>query len=234
MTAKERLIVFDLDQTLIANAGMTAVWEDICRRRGADLEHALETWHGSAGRPLVEQVAEAFRISTADVLVDEIITEFWGQFDHQSPSPIDGAAETLDALYEDGVVLYLSTASDPRPVDSWLRVLDWHRYFRLVLATDRQLSKGAGHYARMIADSGLRPDEFGRRALAVGDGAYDMRFALEHGVRLRVGYAPASSTRPSARERLVSAGANLVIEDLRALRDIVHHPDAASVERWRA
>lgn len=232
MALPSRIVVFDLDQTLIANAGMTDAWEAICRRRGADLTHALETWHGSAGRPLTEQVEVAFRLEGADALVDEIVDEFWSAFDHSSPIPVAGAEETLTALTSAGVPLYLSTASAPAPVQRWLRLLGWESYFRLVLATDRSLAKGPAHYSLIIADSGLDAAEFGRRAVAVGDGTYDMALARQQGVRLRVGYAPSSSRRPQARERLIEAGANLLIDDLLQVATIISHPDPESTGLW--
>jgi len=118
-------------------------------------------------------------------------------------------------------------------VEQWLSILGWHRHFQLVLASNRELEKGEAHYRLILEDAGLAPEEFAARALSVGDGVYDMRFALEHEVSLRVGYAPETERGRASRRKLVAAGANLLIEDLRDVVSLLESPDPLADPRFQ-
>ena len=211
-------VIFDLDHTLIRSSGMTAAFWAAADEVGFDPERAARCWKESRGRSLYEQALE---ISDDPDLVEPFVALFWEHFGAGDPTPLEGAAETLTALGDAGLKLYLSTGSHPRVMRPWLERLGWLDHFALALGTETNHQKGPAHYATIVEHAGGGLDHFAANAATVGDGQYDMRFGAEHGIRMRVGYAPASSPRGRATE-LLEAGATHLIADLRALPRLLH------------
>jgi phosphoglycolate phosphatase-like HAD superfamily hydrolase len=226
-----RFLIFDLDQTLIESSTMHDAWQDTIVQFGGNLEDAMIRWRRSAGLTLDVQVMETFGVDEHDPIVDRIIETFWLNVGTGDPVPVEGAAETLEHLYSERVPLYLSTGSYQNAVDTWLGFLGWNRYFRTICASSRSFPKGPAHYRQIIADSGVAAAEFGSRAVTVGDGPYDMQYGLEHGVAVRVGFVPPSA-RPERRGRLIEAGANAIISDLRELPQLLESPEPWADNRW--
>lgn len=217
---------------------MSSSWRAMIERRcGSDPEtgtRALQVWSVSAGRPLIEVIAESFGCHPDALLVDQVSDDFYRELGAGDPTPVDGATEALNALYAAGAPLYLSTGSYRPAVDAWLGLLGWNRFFRVVCPSSRLSPKGNDHYRRFITDFGASPQEFAAQALTIGDGIFDMRFGLEQGIALRAGYAPATEAGLRRDERLITAGANLILRDLRQIIPVLEHADPLSDRRWRA
>lgn len=228
----DRIVIFDCDQTLIENSQMTPAWLEITDRRDLARRDVLDVWMRSAGRPMAMTAAETFAVPADDPLVAEVIEEFWEAVSEYEPQAVSGAGEVLSELDSRGIALYLSSASAPKPLTTWLRILDWERYFCLILGSDEEMVKGADHYSRILADTSLSHSDFCSRALTVGDAPYDMYYGAEQGVALRIGFAPDSERGRRLRPALIKSGANLLIDRLIDLIDIVEHPDPLSDPRW--
>lgn len=211
-----RYAIFDLDQTLIRSKNQDSAWQTALGE--FDLLHRFEdSWIGGAGRPLTASAKIVFGTEEDDPRHRQLIDRFWDHVGDGDPEPIDGADETLRQLVEMGITLFLSTGSYEKAVTHWLASNGWTEHFDLVLPSSETSPKGSEHYRLIIEHLGVPLSSFAAEAMTVGDGAFDMRYGVEHGVAYRIGYAPlagvASDTEPELRE----AGANVIVRSLREL-----------------
>ena len=210
------IVIFDLDKTLIASATMEPLFVELCAGEGADPAHALHIYQTSAGSPLHEQFPRAAGLPAESPRVRELLDAFWERLGDGDPTPLPGAEQTLRAVHATGVPIYLSTGSHPDAAGRWLAGLGWTPLFALVQGTTVEHAKGPDHYHAMYAHTGLNPAAFAARAVVVGDGVFDIRYARMHDVATRVAYTPAG-TAPEHVQRLRAEGATHLISDLREL-----------------
>lgn len=210
----QRIVIFDLDGTLV-RTGIIPAWIDTLAGIGmsaADAEAFVLARQGmTAGATLRD-----LHLPTHEVEVHE--RRFWQEVAKHPATPLPHADEILRGLAGDGFRLYLSTGSTKELAGAILEQQGWADIFRLALGSSETDPKGPGHYDRFVADAGLPAGDFGRHAATVGDGVYDMRYGREHEVALRVGLVEGSQ---EACDRLVAAGANVVIDDLSELPSLL-------------
>jgi phosphoglycolate phosphatase-like HAD superfamily hydrolase len=136
---------------------------------------------------------------------------------------VPGAEELLSALCQRGLTLYLASGTDLTYVRDELDVLGLQRYFgpRVYGALDdyRKFSK-AMVIARIIADTGVQGSEI----LGFGDGFVEIEEVKKVG-GLAVGVASNEVTRRGIndwkRQRLIRAGADLIIGDYRCREELL-------------
>jgi phosphoglycolate phosphatase-like HAD superfamily hydrolase len=208
-------VIFDLDGTLVRTAVVEAWWP-ILSELGMSVRQAEQFVNATQGQAVAASL-RALHLAEARIAMYE--RRFWDEFVRHPADRIEHADELLARLHADGCRLYLSTGSNPEVAQDVLEQHGWTDRFRLALGSSPDDPKGPSHYRQFIADSGLEDREFARRTATVGDGVYDMRFGREHGVALRVGFVEGSQ---DACDRLVAAGANVLIDELAELQPLLH------------
>ncbi|MCU0961221.1 MAG: HAD family hydrolase [Pirellulaceae bacterium] len=136
---------------------------------------------------------------------------------------VPGAEELLAALDQRGLTLYLASGTDLTYVRDELAVLGLERYFgpRVYGALDdyRKFSK-AMVIARIVSDTGVQGSEI----LGFGDGFVEIEEVKKVG-GVAVGVASNEVTRRGVndwkRNRLVRAGADLIIGDYRCREELL-------------
>lgn len=207
-----RYVIFDLDDTLVHSAAVRRAFADVAAEHGigaAQVEEACDTLPGRPAREIfaalglgeqAAQEAAARFVALLEALNEELPTV-----------PYPDAGETLRAVRERGVQMFLSTGSPDERARRVLEAEGWEG-FELVLGSGPQRRKGAEHF-RVLREH-LAGAEWAAEAATVGDSPEDMRLGAQHGVPVRIGLA----RRADARAELRRAGATHVV---RSLADIV-------------
>lgn len=203
----QRNIIFDLDGTLV-RTGIIPAWIDTLAELGMNAKEAEEFALARQGMTAIATLRDLHLPADRVAALEQ---RFWQAVSTHPATPLAHADDLLRTLDEEGFRLYLSTGSTKELAAAILAEQGWTELFRLALGSDETDPKGPGHYRQFVADAGVSPDEFGRHAATVGDGVYDMRYGREHAVALRVGLVEGSQ---EACDRLVAAGANVLIDEL--------------------
>ncbi len=137
---------------------------------------------------------------------------------------VPGAEDMLQALHRRGLELYLASGTDLKYVRDELQVLGLDRYFgRHVYGAldDYQRFSKAMIIARIISDTGVA----GHQIIGLGDGYVEIEELKKVG-GLAVGVASNEVTRTGVndwkRNRLIRAGADLIIGDYRCRRELLN------------
>ncbi len=136
---------------------------------------------------------------------------------------VPGAEEMLQALSDLGLELYLASGTDLKYVRDELHVLGLERYFgsHVYGALDdyKKFSK-AMIIAQIIADTGVR----GNQILGMGDGFVEIE-EVKKVDGLAIGVASNEDTRSGVndwkRNRLIRAGADIIIGDYRCRHELL-------------
>jgi phosphoglycolate phosphatase-like HAD superfamily hydrolase len=203
----ERIVIFDLDDTLVHSSAVREAFASVARERGIDAARMTETLDALPGRP-AQDIFQALGL-TAEA-AQHATQQFLAQLDElnrQLPTvAYADAQDTLQELIARGCELVLSTGSPPERA---LRVIAQEGWdFEVVLGSTDACRKGREHYRQVGEDL-----EWTHRAITVGDSPSDMRLGAEHGVPVRIGIDRDGDPRP-----LLAAGATHVV---RALSDIL-------------
>lgn len=212
----ELVVVFDLDHTLIITDDYRELWSLSAESEGIPPQSALEVWNTSLGMPLVNQ---AQKLGMSDQAADRAIALFWEKASLVSPVAMPGAQDLLDYLEAHQTTMFLSTGSSPEAANRWLKHFGWNHYFKLILGSNRNSGKGPDHYAEIFA--ALENTNL-ENMVTIGDGQYDMIFGAQHGLKWTVGFA-SDSDKQAHTERLVSAGARIVVESLDEIPAVLEH-----------
>jgi phosphoglycolate phosphatase-like HAD superfamily hydrolase len=143
---------------------------------------------------------------------------------------VPGAEEMLQALSDLGLELYLASGTDLKYVRDELHVLGLERFFgsHVYGALDdyRKFSK-AMIIAQIIADTGVR----GNQILGMGDGFVEIE-EVKKVQGLAIGVASNEETRSGVndwkRNRLIRAGADIIIGDYRCRHELLRLVGLAS------
>ncbi|MHB0957023.1 MAG: HAD family hydrolase [Pirellulaceae bacterium] len=136
---------------------------------------------------------------------------------------VPGAEEMLQALSDLGLQLYLASGTDLKYVRDELQVLGLERYFGAhvygALDDYRKFSK-AMIIAQIISDTGVR----GNQIVGLGDGFVEIE-EVKKVTGLAIGVASNEETRSGVndwkRNRLIRAGADLIIGDYRCRPELL-------------
>jgi phosphoglycolate phosphatase len=141
--------------------------------------------------------------------------EAWTQLRHESAhhDPLyPGAQDLLDALSRrENCVLGVATGKSRAGINRLFDQYGWHRIFTTVQTADDAPSKPAPDmFLRALAETGLTP----RDACMIGDTTFDMHMAHHagaHAIGVSWGY--------HRHDKLLKAGANMIVTDFVGLRD---------------
>ncbi|MBI2394584.1 MAG: HAD-IA family hydrolase [Deltaproteobacteria bacterium] len=218
MTPKPRVVLFDLDGTLLDSLDdITRALAAALRRHGvpAPPRGDVARMVGDGARMLV---ARALAAPVDDPKVAQVHASFVEEYSADPASaarPMPGALELLDALRGHGTVAVVCT-NKPGPLS--------RRIVELTLGARVRATIGGGDAPRLkpapdlvlaaveASATGARPDE----VVMVGDGPQDVLAARAAGIRaiaVRNGYGDAA--------KLAAAGADLYVDDLAALVPIL-------------
>jgi phosphoglycolate phosphatase len=138
---------------------------------------------------------------------------------------IAGARDFLQALYERGVTLYLASGTDHVYVLQEATALDVQGFFGEHIygaRDDTEAFTKERIIQRILDDHRLRGEEL----LVVGDGPVEIRHAKARGA-LALGVAADEEQRqglsPRKRQRLLAAGADLIVTDLTHYDELVNY-----------
>jgi phosphoglycolate phosphatase len=209
------IVIFDLDGTLIDSMGpLEALFCDMLAERCAvDPSASAEVYAEFLGAgPRVQFEAALRRHGLLDAIsLDEITADYWEVAETYEPEPFPETIEVLEALRNTGHTLLVSSGSTTASVVRKTRLAGIGGLFRMALGSDdavKHMAKGPGHFRLMREGLDLTEAEFGKRAVFVGDAAYDMQVARAAGL-------PAIGRLSGTNKAmLVDAGAMHLIGDL--------------------
>ncbi|MBE2318729.1 HAD family hydrolase [Solirubrobacter sp. CPCC 204708] len=206
----ERIVIFDLDDTLVHSSAVREAFACVARERGIDQALMTRTLDALPGRP-AQDIFECLGCDTADA--QSATERFLARLDELNgvlPTVAYADADaTLRELAARGTKLVLSTGSSPERAR---RVIDQEGWeFEVVLGSTDACRKGRAHYEQVSADM-----SWTRRAITVGDSPTDMRLGAEHGVPVRIAIDRDGDPRP-----LLAAGATHVVRALSEILTIV-------------
>jgi len=221
MTDKRRLLIFDLDGTLLDTMGPLAdLFCEMWQRRGVPESVSRPIYVREVGKGPRPQFVEVLKATEAmdDALADQLTAEYWAASETFVPSLFPETAEVLESLRVQGHTLVVSSGGKSAFVARNTRLTGIDRLFRLILGTDPgvpHMAKGAGHF-RLIGEAlELHDDELSATGVFVGDGVYDMQVARAAGV-LAVGRLTGEN-----HATLLGAGADRLIASLAELEPIL-------------
>ncbi|MCU9529259.1 HAD family hydrolase [Pseudomonas mosselii] len=212
------LLIFDWDGTLADSIGRIVEAMNVAAGRAGEAASSDEAVKGIIGLALGEAIAtlyphldapqvEAFRRHYADVYMAL----------DQQPSPLfDGVVESLEAFRAEGYRLAVATGKARRGLDRVLKANGWEGYFDITRAADE--IRGKPHplmLEEILAHCRVEP----RRALMVGDSAFDLQMASNAGMHsVAVGYGAMSL------QALAEFGPQVCIEHFSQLREWLAEP----------
>ena len=204
-------LIFDLDGTLDDQMPeYTKVFIMVCAEYGLLEEKALaERFNHSAGSPLQQQFLMVFASSGLQPDLEQLkrcTDRFRELVGEPQARPFPGAPDLILSLFRQQRHLYLTTGSKTEEAIRRMDGLGLRPYFDLILGEDKDLQKGAAHLQQFKEHSG--DSCFAQRALYLGDGTADMRFARKFGITA-VGI---TTTLPAP--KLLEAGASYTIGSL--------------------
>lgn len=174
-------ILFDWDNTLVDT------WPCIIRAMNTTLAAmGHDPWTEEEAQ---RRIARSLRESFPDLFGDrwkeaaEIFYRTFGEVHLEMLRPLEGAAEALAALRDEGVILAVVSNKTGRYLREEAAHLDWSGHFhRLVGAGDAPRDKPAGDVVHMaLAGTGIDPRT--GSVWFVGDMAVDMQCAHDSGCR---------------------------------------------------
>ncbi len=223
MSAPHRLVVFDLDGTLVdSQANIARAVVDSAQLLGLDAPPAAEVSR-VIGLSLGEALARLFPHIDAEThrRLDHEYRECFVRYrtmpDYKEPL-FDGTHEILEALDKAGYLLGIATGKAMRGVNYLLSTQGWHGRFVTIQTPDIAPGKPhPGMVLQAMAETGVEP----QNTVMIGDTSFDIEMARAAGV----GAVGVSWGNHSVSE-LRAAGAHRVID---RLSDLLHAVDALTV-----
>jgi len=215
-------LVFDMDGTLIDSMSQHAeVFSLILSEEySVPRDFSRQKYLNTAGQALDNQFINVLdlskRIRRANV--KELIERFWMHIVTLDVILFPDVLFSIEYLFKAGYRLIVSSNCAPFIVTNKLFKSGLGSYFALQLGTDRSIPgmfKGAGHFSTIQSELCLTQGRFRRTTAFVGDADYDMTIGRAAGL-LTVGRGTGVNG-----DSLKSAGAHIVIPDLRELCNIM-------------
>jgi len=218
MSAANRLIVFDVDGTLIDSFRMIAAAMARAAQICDQATPPAATLRRAIGLPLADAIRQAFPAVPAE-LVPRMATaykeSFWalardGEHDeHLFP----GARDALDRLDRAGFILGIATSKGRNGLDAALGRHGILGLFATLQTADVGLGKPHPDMLhRAMAEAGVEP----ARTVMIGDTTYDIEMArAARAVAIGVDWGYHAS------DELLAAGAHHIVDDFAALHDAI-------------
>lgn len=196
--------IFDLDGTIVDTMRQCGdIFARLCEPFTNEYDAALAYYYETTGSPMKDQFRD-FLGSYGNAPTDTALDRLWAMFNERLDKvptvAFPRAVETLHALHDQGVLLFLSSASATPTVDKRLGDLGVTPLFRCVLGST-WVPKSEEHISVFAEAVGVPRATFAKDAFFVGDGPTDMRIAKTTGM------APIGVSGTVNDERLVAAGA---------------------------
>jgi phosphoglycolate phosphatase-like HAD superfamily hydrolase len=218
----QRLLIFDLDGTLVDTVGPSR--DLFCEMLAAECRVPAELSRGvftslMGKGPRAQIDAVLRRVEAWDAArVEDLTRRYWQRDELHEPALFPEVLDVMTDLRKEGHTLIISSGSTPASVKRKTQVTGIDRLCRLALGSiedDPSRAKGPGHFAMLEAALELAPGDLQERGVFIGDGAYDMQVASQAGM-MAVG-----RTTGDNGNALRAAGANHLIADLRELRTLL-------------
>ncbi len=218
-TAAVRLVVFDVDGTLVDSRRSIQASSDAAFRHLGRTPPPYEAVRQTIGLSLAEGLGQLAPDLSADEL-EELLRFYKSYFSalHQDPAwrdPLyDGAANLLEALKQDGWKIAMATGQSRRGVERALRVHAWADIFDSTHCADD--GPGKPHPSMLLEAMralGAGPGQ----TIMIGDTAHDIRMARAADVQ-SVGVTWGFHTR----DEITDAGADRICDTFPELGEIVH------------
>lgn len=214
---KPRLIIFDFDGTL-CDTRQNIIKAFRATMDALDLPLRSEAACGATiGLTLRDGFAELYP-ELSDAAVDYCVDTYRRIFaEHRQeymPELFAGVSEVLDTLYRDGYTMAIASSRLTDSLMLFMRAHNIDHYFSCVVGSDsvEHHKPNPDPANRVLVELNFKPSE----ALVVGDMPVDILMGRNAGTRtVGVSYGNA------AREELIAAEADYVIDDIRELLPIV-------------
>lgn len=214
---KPRLIIFDFDGTL-CDTRQNIIKAFRATMQTLDLPLRSEAACGATiGLTLRDGFAELYP-ELSDAAVDYCVDTYRRIFaEHRQeymPELFAGVGEVLDTLYRDGYTMAIASSRLTDSLMLFMRAHNIDHYFSCVVGSDsvERHKPNPDPANRVLSELDFKPSE----ALVVGDMPVDILMGRNAGTRtVGVSYGNA------AREELIAAEADYVIDDIRELLPIV-------------
>jgi phosphoglycolate phosphatase-like HAD superfamily hydrolase len=222
MTRSRRVLIFDLDGTLVDSMRpysdlFCEMLELECGVPDGVSRPVYTRLMGKGPRAQFDAVLRQVETWNHD-RVEDLTKRYWLRAEVHEPALFPEVSEVLEGLHQDGHTLVVSSGSIPRSVERKLRLTGIARLFRFALGSDEHLpamAKGPGDFSLITEGLAMTRDELREQGVFIGDGIYDMEIARTAGMT-----AIGRLTDDNA-ARLRRAGAHHVITDLSGLPPLV-------------
>ncbi len=209
---KPRLVLFDLDGTLVDSMGIYAekASELIGEHYGIFKEEAKELYLKTSGLPFIKQLEIMFPGDSRNKHVAEAFESWKGHILEDLEIHPEGV-EVIDQLNRMGIVTAISSNNLKEYVEDIVKRSGAQP--RYILGWDgRDFTKGRPHVEHLERETGIQRRSF----LMVGDSPNDMKIAMDCGVNF------VALLREFTEEVFLSSGKNVrVIKKIRELLDFV-------------
>lgn len=187
-------VLFDLDGTLVDTAHLhTIAWWRAFDDEG---EHApMSAIHRCAGMPAAPLMMEL--IGRVDDAIAKRHAAHFADMRHLV-RPLPGARDVLRKVRDNGAMVLVVTSAEEEDLSYLLEVLSCDSLINAVMAADPERVDTPAPYAAALSRAGCTATE----SLAVTDGAYDVRCAVDAGLEV-IGVR----TGASCADELAAAGA---------------------------
>lgn len=216
---KFHFFISDVDGTLLDRMPIfTKAFTDIVARFGVLTDEAERYYLEKNGIPLPQQfqgVLELHGVRTDNVLIQNLVNEFWTQTESKSPKLFPAVRGTLVTIKKLGLKLCFSSGSDTGSLECIFKTLALP--YNIIMGSD--VTPKGDHHIELFAEfCGVSLEEFCGKALYVGDGPADMQLASRNHI-FAVGITNTSSV-----EQLRNAGANELIASFDQVLEIIKRP----------
>jgi phosphoglycolate phosphatase-like HAD superfamily hydrolase len=217
----QRILVFDLDGTLIDTMGplLQIACDVLAEQRGInpDLtrEVCLSFMGVSIGRQFREVLSQAGRLDDG---VEDLTDIYYQRSEAVVPKAFPEVAEVLTELQSAGHLMAVSSGGKPALVSRRTAEAGIDGFFRLILGSEDgnpDKAKGPGHFRLISETLGLTAAQLRSEGVFIGDGVYDMQVAREAGM-VAVGRVTDGNG-----ETLRLAGAHYLVHDLREMHALL-------------
>jgi len=204
--------IFDVDGTVIDDKQLYRKTISALVKLGLRVRPQSELYLPTGGIPLprlAKQLCQSHFLTWLAKKTDTNLLKLCTIIDKRELRLIDGAKETLDQLFKNGIKLFASTGGETHKAENSLQKLGMFHFFTKILGSDQAPKKE--HFNRFAKYLNLPLKEFARQSFLVSDGPVDLTLAIECGIH-SIGI-----TNTLSSNSLLEAGAIEVISNLREL-----------------